>query len=97
MLLMWKGGRFVHRKFRAVSYGIGMAGVSFLVAGVVNLLTSKQLDIEPAGYQALFTKYLNWSDMMGIYLGILLLFGSVFVWVASFVLKKNFKEKHGLK
>lgn len=97
MLLVWKGGRFVHRKFRATSFGIGMAGASFLAASVIHLLTAEKLQIEPAGYQALFDQYLHWVDMMGIYLGALLLFGSAFAWVASFVLKKNFKEKNGLK
>lgn len=97
IILIWKGSKYVHRKFRGLSYGIGMAGTSFIVANLTNLLWGKKVQAEPQAYQALFQHYMDWRSENILYFGILLLCISVFTWGAAYVTKKNHIEKQGLK
>ena len=96
-ILIWKGSKYVHRKFRGLSYGIGVAGTSFIVANLTNLLWGKKVQAEPQAYQALFQHYMDWRSENILYFGILLLCISVFTWGAAYVTKKNHIEKQGLK
>lgn len=97
IILIWKGSKYVHRKFRGLSYGIGVAGTSFIVANLTNLLWGKKVQAEPQAYQALFQHYMDWRSENILYFGILLLCISVFTWGAAYVTKKNHIEKQGLK
>lgn len=97
IILIWKGSKYVHRKFRGLSYGIGVAGTSFIVANLTNLLWGKKVQAEPQAYQALFQHYMDWCSENILYFGILLLCISVFTWGAAYVTKKNHIEKQGLK
>ena len=97
IILIWKGSKYVHRKFRGLSYGIGVAGTSFIVANLTNLLWGKKVQAEPQAYQALFQHYMDWRSENILYFGILLLCISVFTWGAAYVKKKNHIEKQGLK
>ena len=97
IILIWKGSKYVHRKFRGLSYGIGVAGTSFIVANLTNLLWGKKVQAEPQAYQALFQHYMDWRSEYILYFGILLLCISVFTWGAAYVTKKNHIEKQGLK
>ena len=97
IILIWKGSKYVHRKFRGLSYGIGVAGTSFIVANLTNLLWGKKVQAEPQAYQAPFQHYMDWRSENILYFGILLLCISVFTWGAAYVTKKNHIEKQGLK
>lgn len=97
LVFIWRGAKYIHRKFRGLSYGFGMAGVGFLVAAIFDLVMKRQLNIEPAAYQSLFEHYLLWCRENILYFGILLLCISVFTWGATYVTKKNHFEKLGLK
>ncbi len=97
IILIWKGSKYVHRKFRGLSYGIGVAGTSFIVANLTNLLWGEKVQAEPQAYQALFQHYMDWRSENILYFGILLLCISVFTWGAAYVTKKNHIEKQGLK
>lgn len=97
LIFIWKGAKYTHRKFRGLSYGFGMAGVSFLVAAVSDMLMKRQLSIEPAAYQSLFEHYLLWCRENILYFGILLMCISIFTWGATYVTRKNHFEKLGLK
>ncbi len=97
VILIWKGSKYVHRKFRGLSYGIGVAGTSFIVANLTNLLWGKKLQAEPQAYQSLFQHYMDWRSENILYFGILLLCISIFTWGAAYVTKKNHIEKQGLK
>lgn len=96
-LLIWVGSKYLHRRFRGLSYGIGMAGISFIVASIVDTIMTKNLQIEPEIYQSLFEQYLVWRSENVFYFGVLLLCVSIFTWVAAYVTKKNHIEKLGLK
>lgn len=97
IILIWKGSKYVHRKFRGLSYGIGVAGTSFIVANLTNLLWGRKIQAEPQAYQSLFQHYMDWRSENILYFGILLLCISVFTWGAAYVTKKNHIEKQGLK
>lgn len=97
VILIWKGSKYVHRKFRGLSYGIGVAGTSFIVANITNLLWGKKIQAEPQAYQSLFQHYMDWRSENILYFGILLLCISIFTWGAAYVTKKNHIEKQGLK
>ncbi len=97
IIFIWKGSKYVHRKFRGLSYGIGVAGTSFIVANVTNLLWGKKIQAEPQAYQSLFQHYMDWRSENILYFGILLLCISIFTWGAAYVTKKNHIEKQGLK
>lgn len=97
VILIWKGSKYVHRKFRGFSYGIGVAGTSFIVANLTNLFWGKKIQAEPQAYQSLFQHYMNWRSENILYFGILLLCISIFTWGAAYVTKKNHIEKQGLK
>lgn len=97
VILIWKGSKYVHRKFRGLSYGIGVAGTSFIVANLTNLLWGKKIQAEPQAYQSLFQHYMDWRSENILYFGILLLCISIFTWGAAYVTKKNHIEKQGLK
>lgn len=97
LAFIWRGSKYIHRKFRGLSYGIGMVGVSFIVAGVAELIVANPLQMEPKIYQTLFEHYLSWCGENVLYFGILLLCISIFTWGASYVAKKNHIEKLGLK
>lgn len=97
IVLIWRGSKYVHRKFRGVSYGIGMAGASFIVADIIDVFWGKKIQAEPQEYQALFQHYMSWRSENILYFGILLLCISVFTWGASYVTKKSHIEKQGLK
>lgn len=97
VILIWKGSKYIHRKFRGLSYGIGVAGTSFIVANITNLLWGKKIQAEPQAYQSLFQHYMDWRSENILYFGILLLCISIFTWGAAYVTKKNHIEKQGLK
>lgn len=97
IILIWKGSKYVHRKFRGLSYGIGVAGTSFIVANITNLLWGRKIQAEPQAYQSLFQHYMDWRSENILYFGILLLCISIFTWGAAYVTKKNHIEKQGLK
>lgn len=97
IILIWKGSKYVHRKFRGLSYGIGVAGTSFIVANLTNLLWGRKIQAEPQAYQSLFQHYMDWRSENILYFGILLLCISIFTWGAAYVTKKNHIEKQGLK
>lgn len=97
MLLIWVGCKYIHRRFRGLSYAIGMAGVSFIVSSIIDTVMKKDLSIEPKIYQSLFEKYLEWRSENVLYFGLLLLCISIFTWGAAYVTKKNHIEKLGLK
>lgn len=97
IIFIWKGSKYVHRKFRGLSYGTGVAGTSFIVANVTNLLWGKKIQAEPQAYQSLFQHYMDWRSENILYFGILLLCISIFTWGAAYVTKKNHIEKQGLK
>ena len=96
-LLIWVGSKYIHRRFRGLSYAFGMAGISFIVASIVDTVMKKSLNIEPKIYQSLFEKYLEWRSENVLYFGILLLCISIFTWGAAYVTKKSHIEKLGLK
>lgn len=97
IVLIWRGSKYIHRKFRGISYGIGMAGVSFIASNLAALIWGRQVQAEPEAYQALFRHYVNWRGENIFYFGILMLFVSVFTWGAAYVTKKSHIEKQGLK
>lgn len=97
VILICKGSKYIHRKFRGLSYGIGVAGTSFIVANITNLLWGKKIQAEPQAYQSLFQHYMDWRSENILYFGILLLCISIFTWGAAYVTKKNHIEKQGLK
>lgn len=86
---VWKGSKLVHRRFRGLSYGIGVAGIGFIVASIVDMMIAKPIHIEPKVYQILFEQYLKWINENVLYLGILLLCIGIFTWCAAYVTKKN--------
>lgn len=96
-VFIWRGTKYMHRRFRGLSYGIGMAGVAFLAAGAVNIMTAGPLSVEPEAYRLLFEGYVKWCNENILYFGILLLCISVFTWGAAYVTKKSFSEKTELK
>lgn len=96
VFLIWKGSKYIHRKFRGISYGIGMAGASFVVSSIIAALWGKAIQAEPKAYQSLFQHYVNWRSENILYFGILLLCISVFTWLAAYVTKKSHIEKQGL-
>lgn len=97
ILLIWVGSKYIHRRFRGLSFAFGMAGICFIVAGIVDTVMKKSLSIEPKIYQSLFEKYLEWRSENVFYFGILLLCISIFTWGAAYVTKKSHIEKLGLK
>lgn len=97
ILFIWRGGKYVHRKVRGLSYGIGIAGASFMIAAIVDMFKKKAISVEPKSYRLLFEHYMSWCDENILYFGILILFLSIFTWTTSYVMKKNYMEKHGLK
>lgn len=97
LVFIWRGSKYIHRRFRKLSYGIGMAGVSFIIAGVVDRIIAKSVCMEPKVYQTLFEHYLLWCSENILYFGILLLCISIFTWSAAYVTKKNHIEKLGFK
>lgn len=97
LVFIWRGSKYIHRRFRKLSYGIGMAGVSFVIAGVADRIITKSVCIEPKIYQTLFEHYLLWCSENILYFGILLLCISIFTWSAAYVTKKNHIEKLGFK
>ena len=97
ILLIWVGSKYIHRRFRGLSFAFGMAGICFIVAGIVDTVMKKSLSIEPKIYQSLFEKYLEWRNENVFYFGILLLCISIFTWGAAYVTKKSHIEKLGLK
>ena len=96
-VFIWRGTKYMHRRFRGLSYGIGMAGAAFLAAGAVNILTAGPLSVEPEAYRLLFEGYVKWCNENILYFGILLLCISVFTWGAAYVTRKSFSEKTELK
>lgn len=97
LVFIWRGSKYIHRKFRGLSYGIGMVGVSFIIAGGVDRIIAKPVHMEPKIYQTLFEYYLLWCSENILYFGILLLCISIFTWSAAYVTKKNHIEKLGFK
>lgn len=97
IVLIWRGSKYIHRKFRGLSYGFGIVGVSFVLASIKDMLWGTKIQAEPQAYQALFRHYVNWRSENILYFGILLLCISVFTWGAAYVTKKNHIEKQGLK
>lgn len=96
-VFIWRGTKYMHRRFRGLSYGIGMAGAAFLAAGAVNIMTAGPLSVEPEAYRLLFEGYVKWCNENILYFGILLLCISVFTWGAAYVTRKSFSEKTELK
>lgn len=97
ILFIWRGSKYIHRKFRGISYGIGMAGTSFVVAKLTEPLWGAEIQAEPQEYESLFRHYMIWRSENIFYFGILLLCISVFTWGAAYVTKKSHIEKQGLK
>lgn len=97
LFFLWKGTKYMHRRFRALSYGFGVAGVSFVVMSLVNRYRRIPIMAEPEAYRSLFEHYLTWWDENVLYLGVLLLVISLFAWAACYVTKGKHIEKLGLK
>lgn len=95
LVLMWKGSRFVHRRFRAMAYSIGIAGCGFGTAGIWQLWKVIPMSMYPKVYQCLFEQYLHWLNQNLLYLGIFLICFGLFTWCASYVTKKNHIQKIG--
>lgn len=97
IILIWRGSKYMHRKFRGLSYGIGMAGASFVMAKLTETLWAARMQAEPKEYQSLFQHYMSWRSENIFYFGVLLLCISVFTWGAAYVTKKSHIEKQGPK
>lgn len=97
IIFIWRGSKYIHRKFRGLSYGIGMAGTSFVVAKLTETLWATKMQAEPKAYQSLFQHYMSWRSENIFYFGVLLLCISVFTWGAAYVTKKSHIEKQGPK
>ncbi len=92
-IFIWKGSTLIHRRFRGLSYGIGVGGIGFIVASVADKILKKSLQIEPKVYQILFEQHLRWVNENILYLGILLFCVAIFTWCAAYVTKKNRMNK----
>lgn len=97
IIFIWRGSKYIHRKFRGLSYGIGMAGTSFVVAKLTETLWATKMQAEPKEYQSLFQQYMSWRSENIFYFGVLLLCISVFTWGAAYVTKKSHIEKQSPK
>lgn len=97
LVFLWKGTKYVHRKFRALSYGFCVAGISMLVTALLNRHVMPSIQIEPNAYRLLFERYLLWCYDNILYLGLLLIFVGMFAWAACYVTKGKHIEKLGLK
>lgn len=93
IVLIWKGSRYTHRRFRGIAYGFGIAGCAFMIAGGWQMGKMPQITLQPLVYQLLFEQYVNWLDKNVLCMGILLSGLSLFTWCASYVTKKNHIQK----